>query len=168
MNFFLWDYTNGGVFGTKALNLNELPVRIADAVPSVKHLAPSRIPVGCFVGSKWWSHRDCLSCSLIHSKLFLVSHVLCVLFVKINLPLYLTTYQTMKTHGGQEEHPHAFLTSALDTGEWSASRSASLPPGKEAPVWGWFRPGSGPDAVAKRKEIPAPAGNRTPVAQSVS
>jgi hypothetical protein len=55
-----------------------------------------------------------------------------------------------------------FLTSALDGGEWSASR-----PGKDtgARLTGeWVGPTAGLDAAAKRKS-PYPWGNQTPVVQ---
>jgi len=61
-----------------------------------------------------------------------------------------------------------FLNSALDGGEWSASRPSHISPGERNPgshwIEGWvvFRAGVG--AVAKRK-FPAPTGNRNPVAQ---
>jgi hypothetical protein len=43
---------------------------------------------------------------------------------------------TMETHGGESRYSsYSFLTSALDEGEWSASRPGrALPPGKEHPV----------------------------------
>jgi hypothetical protein len=40
----------------------------------------------------------------------------------------------MKTYGGVKLQLHHFFTSALDGGEWSASRPAALAPGKEPPV----------------------------------
>jgi len=40
----------------------------------------------------------------------------------------------MKAYGGVEVWFHAFLISALDGGEWSASSPASLPPEKGSPV----------------------------------
>jgi hypothetical protein len=39
----------------------------------------------------------------------------------------------MKAYGGIDVQIHIFLTSALIGGEWSASRPAALPPGKEPP-----------------------------------
>jgi hypothetical protein len=49
------------------------------------------------------------------------------------------------------------FTSALDGGEWSASRH----PGR------WVGPRAGLEAMAKKK-YPSPAGNRTLVAQPVA
>jgi hypothetical protein len=46
--------------------------------------------------------------------------------VKVKLSPCLAKYHAMKTYWGMEVYLHAFLTSALDGGEWSAS-----PPGKE-------------------------------------
>jgi hypothetical protein len=40
----------------------------------------------------------------------------------------------MKTYGGVEIQPHAFLTSALDGGEWLASRPGHFTPRETAPV----------------------------------
>jgi hypothetical protein len=58
---------------------------------------------------------------------------------------------------------YSFLTSALDGGEWSASRPGrALPRGKEA---GWA---SEPVWTQRLEEKPfVPAGDRTPVGQSV-
>jgi hypothetical protein len=47
----------------------------------------------------------------------------------------------MKTYGGVDVQIHAFLTSALVEGEWSASRPGLFTPGERATVthwiWGW-------------------------------
>jgi hypothetical protein len=43
--------------------------------------------------------------------------------LKIKLSLLLTKHHAMKTHGGVKVQLHAFLTSVLNGGEWSASRS---------------------------------------------
>jgi hypothetical protein len=40
----------------------------------------------------------------------------------------------MKTYEGVETQLYAFLTSALDGGEWSASRPGGFTPGEKAPV----------------------------------
>jgi hypothetical protein len=56
------------------------------------------------------------------------------------------------------------LTSALDVGEWSASRPGRFTPRERAPgthwIGGWVGPSAVLDAVMKRK-IPSPAVNRT-------
>jgi hypothetical protein len=56
------------------------------------------------------------------------------------------------------------LTSALDGGEWSASRPGCFTPKGRAPgthwIGGWVGPRAILDAVVKRK-IPSPSGNRT-------
>jgi hypothetical protein len=61
----------------------------------------------------------------------------------------------MKMYGGAEIQLHAFLTSALDGSEWSASRIGRFTPGKEAPgtqwLGGWVGPRAGLDAVTKRR-----------------
>jgi len=66
---------------------------------------------------------------------------------------------------------HAFLSSALDGDEWSASRPCRFTPGERAPgtclIGGWVGPSAGLEAMAKGK-IPVPAGNCTPVVQSVA
>jgi hypothetical protein len=37
----------------------------------------------------------------------------------------------VKAYGGADVESHAFLTSALDGGEWSVSRTGRFTPGKE-------------------------------------
>jgi hypothetical protein len=65
----------------------------------------------------------------------------------------------MKTYWGVEVLLHAFLTEALDGGEWSASRPGRFNPRERAPGthWrgGWMGPRAGLDAVVKKK-IPSP------------
>jgi hypothetical protein len=80
----------------------------------------------------------------------------------------------MKVYWGVEVYLHAFLTSALEGGEWSASR-----PGRSAsrdrvpgPHWigGWVGPRTVPDAVVKRR-IPSPrqeSNPRTPFVKPVA
>jgi len=50
----------------------------------------------------------------------------------------------MKTYRGVEVQLHAFLTSALDGGEWSVSRPGRFTPRKRAPgahwIGGWVGP----------------------------
>jgi hypothetical protein len=66
--------------------------------------------------------------------------------------------------GRMEVYLHALLTSALDGGEWSASRCGRFTPRERAPYthWrgGWVVPTDGLDAVVKRK-IPPSTGIRT-------
>jgi hypothetical protein len=54
---------------------------------------------------------------------------------------------------------HTLLTSALDGGEWSASRRGRFTPRRRVPgshwIGGWVGPSAGLDAVVKRK-IPRP------------
>jgi hypothetical protein len=79
----------------------------------------------------------------------------------------------MNNHCGVEVYLHAFLTSPLDGGEWSASRPGRFTTGVRAPAihWmiGWVGPRAGLDTAARRKNvIIAPAGNWTPVAQPIA
>jgi hypothetical protein len=74
----------------------------------------------------------------------------------------------MKTYGGMEVYLQAFLTSALDGGEWSASSPGSFTRGTH-----WIRVWVGPravlDMVTRRKHpLFDPARNRTPVVQPVA
>jgi hypothetical protein len=58
----------------------------------------------------------------------------------------------MKTYGGVEVLIHVFLTSALDGGEWSASRPCRFTPGSHW-IIGWVGLRVGLDAVEKRKSF---------------
>jgi hypothetical protein len=64
-----------------------------------------------------------------------------------------------------ELYLNAFLTSALDGGEWSASRPGRFIPRERAPgtrwIGGWMGPRVGLDAVVKRK-IPTPCRDSNP------
>jgi hypothetical protein len=77
--------------------------------------------------------------------------------------LFIIQY-AMKTYGLVEVQLHAFLTLALDGGEWSASRPSSFTSSEKAAginwTGGWVDPRTGLDAVAKR--------NQTPVVQPVA
>jgi hypothetical protein len=74
---------------------------------------------------------------------------------KVKLSLCLTKHHAMKTHWGVEVQLHAFLTSALDGGEWSASRPGCFTPKERSPgthwIGGWVCPRALLDAVMKRQ-----------------
>jgi hypothetical protein len=73
--------------------------------------------------------------------------------------------------GGIAHSSYSCLTSALDGGEWLASRPGrALPPGKEPPVSIVQEAGWAPEPVWTQKleeNPPASVGDRTPVVQSV-
>jgi hypothetical protein len=78
----------------------------------------------------------------------------------------------MKAPGGKRRYSsYSFLTSALDGGEWSASRPGrALPPGKGPPVPTVQEAGWAPEPVwAQRLEQKSSAsvGDGTPAVQSV-
>jgi hypothetical protein len=91
--------------------------------------------------------------------------------VKVKLSLCLTMHHEMKTYWGVEVYLHAFLTSALDGGEWSASRPGRFTPKERAPgthrIRGWVGPRAVPDAVVKRKisSLHRESNPRTPIVQ---
>jgi hypothetical protein len=75
--------------------------------------------------------------------------------VKLSLPL--TKYQAMKTCRRVEVQLHAFLTSSLDGGEWSASWPDRFTSMKRVfgthLIGGWVGPKVGLDAGVKRKKF---------------
>jgi hypothetical protein len=77
----------------------------------------------------------------------------------------LTQHDAMKEYGVVEVQFDAFLTSALDGGEWSASHPGRFTPRERAPgthwIGGWMGPRAGLDAVVNRK-IPSPCRNWNP------
>jgi len=79
--------------------------------------------------------------------------------------LFLTKHHAMKTYWGAEVWLPAFLTSALDGGELSASRPGRFTPKERAPgthwIAGWVVPRAGLDAVVNRK-IPSPCRDSNP------
>jgi hypothetical protein len=89
--------------------------------------------------------------------------------IVVKLSLCLTKHHAMKTFWGVEVWLHSFLTSAVDRGEWSASRLGRFTPRERAPVTHWIRGSVGPravlDVVVERK-IPNPrreSNPRTPI-----
>jgi hypothetical protein len=94
--------------------------------------------------------------------------------IKVKLSLCLTKHHAMKTYWGVEIQLHALLISALDGGEWSASRPGCFTPRERALgthwIGGWVGPGAVLDPVVKRK-IPSPrleSNPRTPIPQLVA
>jgi hypothetical protein len=78
---------------------------------------------------------------------------------KAKLFLCLIKYHAMKTYEAVEVQLHAFLNDA----RWTASRPGIFTPGEREPDAHWIGgPTGGLDAVAKRREMPASPGNRTP------
>jgi hypothetical protein len=78
----------------------------------------------------------------------------------------------MEALGGERYSSYSFTTSALDGGEWSASRPGrALPPGKGAPVPIVQEAGWAPEPFWTQRlgeKSFAPAGDRTPIARSFS
>jgi hypothetical protein len=64
----------------------------------------------------------------------------------------------MKTYRGVEAYIHAFLTSALDGGEWSASRLGRFAPRERAPgthwTGGWVGSRAGLDTGEEKNSEP--------------
>jgi hypothetical protein len=80
--------------------------------------------------------------------------------------------QAMGAHLGDRRYSsYSFLTSALEGGEWSASRSGrALPPGKESPVPTVQEAGWAPEPVWNQRleeKSSASVGDRTLAVQSV-
>jgi hypothetical protein len=94
--------------------------------------------------------------------------------VKVELSLCLIKHHAVKTYWGVEVYLQAFLTSALDGGEWSASPPGHFNPRERAPgthwIGGWVGPRAVLDTVVKKK-IPSPrreSNPRTPIVQPVA
>jgi hypothetical protein len=77
----------------------------------------------------------------------------------------LTEHHPRRRSGGAELQLHAFLTSTLDGGEWSALRTGCFTPRERAlgthRIGMWVVSRAGLDTVVKKK-IQAPPGTRTP------
>jgi hypothetical protein len=84
--------------------------------------------------------------------------------------LFAVTLQAMEAHGGRY-NSYSYLTSALDGGEWSASRPGrALPPGKGPLVPIGQEAGWAPEPVLTQRledKSFASVGGRTPIVQSV-
>jgi hypothetical protein len=89
--------------------------------------------------------------------------------VKLSLRLFLTAKHAMKAYWGGEIQFHAFLTSALDGGEWSVSRAGGFTPKERALgthwIGGWVGPRAGLDPVVKSK-IPSPHPDPNPLSST--
>jgi hypothetical protein len=60
----------------------------------------------------------------------------------LNLPVFLSKYQVMKTYGRVEVYFHTFLISALNGNKWSASGSGRFTPRERVPGTHWIGPQS--------------------------
>jgi hypothetical protein len=76
--------------------------------------------------------------------------------------------RSIEAHLGDRRYSsYSFLTSALEGGEWSASRPGrALPPGKEPPVPIVQEAGWAPEQRVEEKSS-ASVGDRTPAVQSI-
>jgi hypothetical protein len=86
--------------------------------------------------------------------------------VKVNMSLCFKWAPRRESILGEWRYSSShFLTSALDRGEWSASRSGRFAPRERAPgthwIGGWVGPRAVLDAVVKRK-IPSPRQESNP------
>jgi hypothetical protein len=79
--------------------------------------------------------------------------------IKVKLSLCLIKRHAMKAYWRVDVWLHAFLTSTLDGGEWSASLPGRFSPRESAAgthwIGGWVGPRTGLDVVVKTK-IPSP------------
>jgi hypothetical protein len=85
--------------------------------------------------------------------------------------LFITEHHVMKTYWGIGGQLHVFLTSALDGGEWPASRPSRFTPRERVSgthwIGGWVGTTAGLDAVVKRK-IPSPCRHSNPRSSSIT
>jgi hypothetical protein len=93
---------------------------------------------------------------------------------KVVVVLLLTEHHAIKAYWGSGCTVPLTLTSAIDGGEWSASRPGRFTSSEKAPGTHWIGDWVGPrtvlDAVVKRK-FPSPrreSNPRTPIAQTVA
>jgi hypothetical protein len=70
--------------------------------------------------------------------------------VKVKIKSYLTKYHAMKAYEGMEIELHAFLTSALEGGEWSASRRGRFTPRGNTSRYPMDRRLGGPQSRSER------------------
>jgi hypothetical protein len=84
------------------------------------------------------------------SRVILTTALKVKVLINVKLTPCLTNLNTIRTYREVEVQLHPFLTSALDGGDWSASRPGRFPPGK-SPRYSLV-PRAGLDAVVKRKK----------------
>jgi hypothetical protein len=93
-----------------------------------------------------------------------LTRIIRLIKVKVQLSLCLNKHQAMKTYWERYSSTHS-LTSALDAGEWSASRPGRFTAGERAPgthwIGGWVGPRAVLDTTVKRKIPSPPPGKRT-------
>jgi hypothetical protein len=92
----------------------------------------------------------------------------------VSVLLFLTEHHATKAYWGSGCIAPRILTSAIDWGEWSASRTGRSTHRKRAPgthwIGDWLGPTAGLDSVVKRK-IPSPrreSNLRTPIVQTLA
>jgi hypothetical protein len=75
----------------------------------------------------------------------------------------------MEAFGGRRYSSYLFLTSALDGGEWSASRLPRFTPRERTSGTHWIGGWAGPAVWTQglEEKSSAPVGNRTPIVQSI-
>jgi hypothetical protein len=83
----------------------------------------------------------------------------------------LSRYMPWRHMGERRYSSYSYLTSAIDEGEWSASRPGrAFPPGKGPPVPTGQEAGWAPEQVWTQRleeKSSAPVGDRTPIVQPV-
>jgi len=93
--------------------------------------------------------------SYVHQDQSLCSDKLITKMQKVNFFLCLITRHAMMTHGWVTVYLHAFLTSALDRCEWSASGASRFIRRERTPgtnwIGGFVGPRAGLHVVANRK-----------------
>jgi hypothetical protein len=188
LNFFGWSLRfsrygpnirkNKGwnIFPANRLMLYHCYIRITvvfayDLVTHLKFSKIARLRWCC----NWVFSEFELLCIYALFRMSVVLYEVSVLKVKVNLSL---CFNWAQRHGGvlgewRYSSTHS-LTSALDGGEWSASRPGRFTPRERAPrthwIGGWVGPRAVLDAVVKRK-ISSPrreSNPRTPIVQPVS
>jgi hypothetical protein len=71
-------------------------------------------------------------------KYFIHYRIYILYTIYVKLSLCLTKHHYIKTYWGVKVELHAFLTSELDGGEWSASRSGHFTLKERAPGINWI------------------------------